>query len=112
MDALLWTVAHRTTAQLWFLFFIPALFTEVREESCNLSAGGNHRVYEERKRREELLRRLRQEDCKIGTNLGNQDHVSKQNKTKTETGYHRECRVEAGKAVSIRFRTLNHSVLE
>lgn len=67
MDTFLWTVVHRTTPQLGFLLLIPALFTEVREEGCNLSAGGNHGVYEKRRGREELLRRLRQEDCKIGT---------------------------------------------
>lgn len=66
MDAFLWAVVHRTTAQLGFLLFIPALFAEVREEGCNLSAGGNHGVYEKRRNREELLRKLRQEDCKIG----------------------------------------------
>lgn len=44
VDAFLWTVAYRTAAQLGFLLFIPALFTEVGEESGNLSAGGNHGV--------------------------------------------------------------------
>ena len=48
MDAFLWTVVHRTTAQLRFLLLIPALLTEVREEGCDLSAGGNHGVYEKR----------------------------------------------------------------
>lgn len=71
VDAFLWTGACRSAAQLGFLLFIPALLTEVREEGSNLSAGGSRRVYEERKGREELLRRLRQEDCKIGTSLGN-----------------------------------------
>lgn len=67
MDAFLWAVVHRTTAQLGLLLLVPALFTEVREEGCDLSAGGNHRVYEGRRGRDGLLRRLRQEDCKIGT---------------------------------------------
>ena len=82
VDPFLWTVPHRTTAQLGLLLFIPALFTEVREESCDLSAGGSHRVYEERRGREELLRRLRQEDCKIGTSLGNNARPCLQNKNK------------------------------
>lgn len=67
VDAFLWTVVHRATAQLGFLLLVPALFAEVGEEGFDLSAGGNRGVYEKRTGREELLRRLRQEDCKIGT---------------------------------------------
>ena len=39
VDATLGTVVHRATAQLGLLLLVPALFTEIREEGCNLSTG-------------------------------------------------------------------------
>lgn len=39
VDATLGTVVHRATAQLGLLLLVPALFTEIGEEDCNLSTG-------------------------------------------------------------------------